>query len=244
VSSSQFDVVWSKEPEYVSPITPTSAANVRNFTLVRMDTVEEIPLLSVAPVVGDLVRLRFTRLGAWESDTIVYRVTAADTILAADGSPLVAPKAADFYGMPSVVTQRDDLRPLVDLRNPQSDSKVVNGGLVVTTAGEYQLEQGLPLIRKLIVRRVTSALDSFYHLAGRGYGEGVQPAALYTASDLVLLRASLERAVLKEPEVEVARVSLTLQADGQLRIYVKAKLRRTNQQISLELVPQTTVGAQ
>ena len=185
-------------------------------------------------IVDDPLSIEFTILGTFGSPLIIYQISAVN-LVASNGDPLVNPKSAQFNGLPAVVAKADLLRPLVDVRNPQDQSQQINGGLIVNTAGDYQLEGGTDLLKKLILRRVLTAANEFLHLSNADYGMGIQPELFLTDADLVGLKAAVDRQVLREPEVEAVKSQIVLDIDNTLTISLAAKVRKTNQQITLSV---------
>ena len=232
--SNTFRVWFSEPPRFTTPIAADSAANMTNFVLTRTDTGGVIQLLGASQVADDALALDFVRLGVWESHLITYHIQAGDTLVSTVAAhALIDPKYAEFLGLPASVQPLEETQELADLRNPQTDETRINGGLVVSTAGEYQLEAGVSLVKKLIIRRIVTERDSFVHL--QGYGESVSPARFWTTVDLMLFQTSLERGVRKEPEVESARVAITLAASGVLTVGVRARLRNSPQTLQFDV---------
>lgn len=224
-ASNQVLVVMSKPVQFFSPLTPGDASDLRNWTLTLESTGAPVDIAAVQ-LGANTSTLIFTIFGDWPVMPQTYRITAAN-LIAADLTPLSDPKFALFTSLP--IAQSADTTVLTDVYNAQSDPNTIGGALTVTQSGDYQLESGLVLLKKLITRRITTAEDEFYHLAGQGYGSGVPAKEFYTDADLVLLRSVIERQVLLEPEVESASVTLALGSDHVLTVSLKAKLRVTGQ---------------
>lgn len=237
-SNQTFVVTFTVQPIVASPIGPTDASNLANITLVRTDTNETISLLTSRPVDGDLESVEYFLLGQFLSPLITYQVTAANLVSAFD-DPLIDPKVAQFDGLPSAQLPAEQLRPLLDLKNPQTDGDLFNSGLIIGTNADYELEGGVDLIRKLIIRRIITAQDEFFHLSDRNYGLGIEAKLTFTDSDLVAFRAQLQREVAKESEINAVTVKLQLTADNVLNIIVRAVLQRTGQQIEVSVPLET-----
>lgn len=233
-ASNAFQVEFSEPPKLQSPIGADDAANLANWTLIRTDTNEPVAMLTVRPVPGYPTRVEIAIVGAWASDLVEYEVMVANVISTVPNS-LIDPKIAFFKGLPAAAELADQFQPLVDVRNPQVEKNEQNGALVVNTAGDYQLEEGVPLLRKLVLRRLVTAQGEFYHLSDQQYGLGIAPSQLYTTGDLVGLKTSIERQVMLEPEVAACRAQVDLFADNRLEVKLRVTLRRTGQQLTLSL---------
>lgn len=233
-SSKTYVVQFSQPPEISSPIGPNDAANIGLVELVRLDTGAIIPLLAAGPVPGQPTLVEFLLLGVFTSAQITYETRHTD-LITIFGEPLVDPKTAQFDGMPQQQLLRERTQALIDYYNPQAEDNLINGGLVVGTDADYEFEAGASLMRKLIIRRVVTAQDEFFHLSDREYGLGVQPKLTYTEADLIQFKRQLEREVQKEPEVSRSVVSLSLSADHTLTVIVRAKLLATGQQIEVSV---------
>lgn len=245
-SSKTYVVTFTQNPLILSAAGANDASNLANVELVRLDTLEVITLLAGGPIAGSPQLVEYVLLGEFMSPLIVYETRHTNLISTVDGV-LEDPKEAQFDGMPNVTLPREQLRPLLDYFNPQAEGDFINGGLVVGTNSDYQFESGVTLMRKLIIRRITTAQDAFFHLSDREYGLGVQSKRTYTESDLIFFKRQLEREVQKEPEIRQSSVTLVLKASHELIITVRAQLQTTNQQIEvslpLDLTAQTTVIA-
>jgi len=93
-------------------------------------------------------------------------------------------------------------RPIgYDLRNDATASDTQFGGtLVITSGGDYALQGGYDLLRKLIFRRLTSATGAFFHLPK--YGAGLRVKEPPSASGLGQMKRLVEDQVRQEREVK------------------------------------------
>lgn len=231
-SSTTFQVAMSENPLFASPLRSGDASNLANWSLIRMDTGERVPLLFVRGLQGVPDVLEFGIFGRFVSPLVQYRVTAGLQLLSDTGDPIIEPRNALFAGSPEAL-RGAQTRELVDIRNPQVQKDQFNGGLVVRSNGDYDLESGVTLVKKLIIRRLTTLKDEFFHLSGRDYGAGVENKAFFTTADIVALQADAERQVRREPEVGDVSVGVSLTADSRLTINVKARLKRTGESFSV-----------
>jgi hypothetical protein len=238
--SNRFRVVFSEAPRFGSPLNPGDATNLANWTLALVTPVVPVSILQVAQVAGSPLELEFTRLGAW-SNTALYRITGAPSLQSITLAPFIAPRFGDLFGLPATRTEDAGPPPLLDIRNPQTTPNQQNGGFVVQSAGDYELEGGASLLRKLITRRIITAVGEFYHLADAPWGLGVDVNELWRDIDLLTLKKTVEQQALREPEVVAALGHITLSAAGQLTIRVKA-VTRSGQVVDVETVIGGTPG--
>ncbi len=237
-------VTFTRQPLFSSPIGLFDASNLLNWTLTRIDTGRRVPMLGVRAVADDLLSVELVLSEPFASSFLIEYLVQASTIMSADGLMLVDPSGAEFAGMPALREVVDRPRPLVDLKNPQTGRATLNGALSVGTSGDYDQESGEPLTRKLVYRRIVTALNEYYHLAGTGYGAGLTPKRILRAGDLVVLRTQLEAQILQEPEFSSVTVLLTLQRTGRLDVQTKLKIKNVNQQVTLNFPINPTGGSQ
>ena len=232
IASNIVRVVFTQEPIILSSIGANDAANLANWTLVRDSNGRALTILAASAVSGGPLAVDITIAGAFVRSTTSYTVTAANLESNAL-SVLVAPKSATFFGM-GVQNARDDLsKPLLDIQNTQVSETAVNGTLSVGSSGDYVLESGLTLVKKLIFRRLTTAQGEFYHLAGTDYGLGLKSKEWYTPGNLIILQSRIEAQVRQETEVEDAQATVVLRENGVLLIRLQVKLLQTDQPFQL-----------
>jgi len=151
---------------------------------------------------------------------------AAPTLRDSTGAVIVAPTSSDFPGLAPSGARPSATNPQagpVDLRNLQAPSDSYGGTLVMTPAGDYAIESGSSLVKKLMLRRLLTDPGGFFHLPN--YGVGLREKRLYTASRLVQVKKEVERQMLLEPEVEAVSATVTLDPNGILTIQLRARLR-------------------
>jgi hypothetical protein len=231
---STFRVAFSEPPLFQSPLQPGDASNLMRWRLTEVITGREITLLSVAAVPGNPTQLEFAIYGRWESEALTYRVEAVGAIVSTVLDPLQAPDSADFFGMPAAQEEAIQARELVDIRNPQTEEDIANGALIIGSGGDYQLEGGNSLLKKLIIRRILTAQGEFFHLADIDYGLGVQAKARFTPQQLIKLRVEIERQVQREPEVAAVKSAVRITSEGALIISVLARTQN-GENVGLDL---------
>lgn len=235
-------VTFSQQPLWRSSIGRYDSANLERWELERVDTGRAVPLLGTRYVSAFVVELLMAETFA-VSPLITYRITA-NQIHSESGNALVAPDSLEFAGMPTLREDFERARPLVDLFNPQTSGTRLNGALQVGTDGDYTLESGAALLKKLVVRRILTGLDEYFHLSGQGYGAGLSAKRLMRTGDLIILKTQLEAQIALEPEVVQATVALELKRSGELDVRCSLTPRSTGQQITLQLALNPNGGSQ
>lgn len=163
----------------------------------------------------------------------------APDLLTSTGAPVLG-----FYaimaGQQSVVNSTQQLQTtaagygLRDLANPQTPNSPVGGTLQMTAGGDYKSVTGSDLLRKLILRRLMSSPGDFFHLPE--YGAGLQEKVPMAETDLRRLAKLIESQIQLEPEVEAARVNLTLRAaDNTLVVQMTVLIAASGERIELGL---------
>jgi hypothetical protein len=175
-------------------------------------------------VVGDPDTIEFVIAERWESSLAEYRIEGASTLTAQDGVQLITtPAQADFLGTPEKIPTVERQEQLLDVFNPQDVPNQLNGGLVVGTSGDYELEAGETFLKKLIWREIFSEQGEFVHLADTTWGLGVKPKELLRDTDIVSLQRRLKNSINRQPEVVEASVQVEVFADGRASIRIRAQ---------------------
>ena len=226
-------VTFTDTPFFGSVIDAKSASNPRNWTITDIDTGAALTVVSVVQVTGQ-PQVIVSTLQAFTAPLDTYQVSVAGSVIATDTTVLTSPTNAEFFGA-VWIQQGIPTQQLVDVFNPQGQENLSGGSLQIGSDGDYVNESGLTLIRKLITRRIITAVGAFRHLPG--YGAGLPQNATLTPSDLVSLRAQIQSQVLLEPEVDAASVALTGNALNMLTIQVAAKLRSSNTIVPVTFTP-------
>ena len=153
-------------------------------------------------------------------------VVDASAVLSASGGGLVGPGTATIDGAAQARPQPKE--GPADLRNAQTAPGELSGVLVTGSGGGYETERGIPLLRKLIIRRLTTLPGEFFHLPGYG----TELDAKLAVRDPGTLRARVERQVMMEPDVQSVRAAVTIQADGIVRVHLTVVRRADGEAFS------------
>jgi len=228
LSTREVQVVLSGSALAEAKTAPGDALNPETWMVQRLDTFDFLHVVSVRPVSPEVYVLtiveEFGPVGA------THRVSTA-TLKDPSGGLCVPPRSADFAGM--LAADKADQNAMLerrravprDIANPQSPGP--NGGLVsglvVSAGGDYELESGTVLVKKLILRRLMSTPGDFPHLPE--YGIGFKVKEPMPAANLVKLKAEIELQVRREPEVQDVTAALYLNPGNVLYVQVRARLR-------------------
>jgi len=213
-------VTLSENVIAVSPIGPGDATNVANWVLIREDTNATVLILLIEPGT-DPATVIITGLGSWKRN-VRYRVEAANLVSTTDDL-LVDPKFAEFEALAVAPGPDATQTPgLIDIKDP-----------VVDTAGDYVLESGIDMLKKLIIRRLTTAPGAFFHLADHDYGLGLRDKEIYRGTDLVILRTGIERQVKLEPEIAAVAADVELTSDNVLFVRLRGRLKASGQSFDI-----------
>ena len=165
----------------------------------------------------------------------IHRVSAS--ILSAGYVPILYPNHALFPGLVADISAQARAATLQDIRNPQFAGTDGTGGVFrLQPGGDYQTESGQQLITKLVVRRLTTDPDAFFHLVPGTYGLGLALKERYPLGDLTAFKAAIERQVLREPEIVECAAQVSLTAGGVLTIILRARLA-AGTQVTIPLPP-------
>lgn len=239
ISTNEVQVTLTQTPLHESVTAPGDALNPTVWSVQRLGTLDFLNVLSVRVV--DPVTYVITTLQPFGPHSELHRVSSI-TLLSEFGEPITGSTSADFYGLlgqdlaSAVIAAQNRNALTKDIANPPTPVVVpsaAGGTLQISTDGDYKVESGLPLLRKLIIRRLISQKGEFFHLPD--YGVGLAVKGILGAADLIQLRAEIERQVLREPEVAEVNATLILGASNDLTIQIRAKLRATGEQLDVSL---------
>lgn len=208
------------------PVGVGDALNPRTWGVVCDDAV--FTVLSVRRVDTLVVNTVFElyllqKLGKSGITHTVY----SDTLRAINGfRPVASNQTADFDGCRAALdTAQVTRNTLVDLAKPQLNDG--QGGAVfrVGASGDYDVESGKELLRKLFYRRITTVPGGFFHMTS--YGLGVRLKEPMTTPRMVSLKNDIQRTIALEPEVDSVAASVRATTGGMLVIVISARLIST-----------------
>lgn len=237
-STREVDVAVTFNVQDDGPFLPGDALNPETWSLQRLDTAAFLTVVGVTQVGSLTYRLQtYQEFG----DAAVTHRVSTSTLLDPDGNLIGTPRNVSFLGILdagiSSTTAKLATRKVAstDFANATVLSSPYFGGtLQLTKAGDYQTESGASLVRKLILRRLTTRPGDFFHLPS--YGLGLKLKEPVPLADLAKLKTSIEAQVLREPEVD--RAQATLQLDAAKRVVfvsIKAVMKKTGEQVEVGL---------
>ena len=219
-----FRVAFTKQPHLITPLHPGDVSKLSNWTLTRQDASQTLTILTVSPVQDEPLLAEFTIVQRWAASLAEYRIVGNAALRAADGiEPIATPAQADFFGSPNAAPNIERALPLVDIYSPQTSPTTISGGIEVGSNGDYRLESGMSLLKKIITRDVLYEQDEFMHLAGQDFGFGAREKELIKPVDLVTRKRKLEDRIARNPEVRSVTVRIDQYADGRQVIQVRAR---------------------
>lgn len=127
-------------------------------------------------------------------------------------------------------TRQASGRDLANVPTPTVDAGV--GGTLLIKGGDYALVEGSELLKKLILRRLVSAPNDFFHLPN--YGVGLKVKQAIPTGDLVKLKTRAENQVKLEKGVGGVSVAVA-QSNNTLTVQVKAKLAKSGQVVTVAM---------
>lgn len=112
------------------------------------------------------------------------------------------------------------------------------GTLEIESDGDYASMTGAELIKKLILRRLTTKPGDFFHLPN--YGIGLREKEPLPVADLRKLAKAIELQVAQEPEVAAVKATLAYSASAAvLNVRVQAQLKTSGQQVAVAVAVPT-----
>jgi hypothetical protein len=210
-------VTFTSPPRAQSERGPGDALNPASWAVTIPATGRVYDVLRIEARSAYVYDVRVLEL--FERYGVTHRVDAAAVRSPAD-TVLMPPRALSFPGVVASVASRMEIGQY-DIAQPPFDTDTQRGGVYqFTSGGDHALEGGAALFYKLVVRRLVTPTGAYFHLTDYGVGFKVkEPTPL---SDLVVLKAWVERQVQAEPDTVSVNAELSLDADGVLSIAVRA----------------------
>jgi hypothetical protein len=235
ISTHEVDVTVTNLVQDNSPFLDGDALNPATWSIQRLDSNAFLNVVSVTQV--GTYTYRLLCLEEFGPVTVTHRASST-TLKDAAGALLNTPRNVNFLGLLDATQLTPETRldahssAVRDLANPQVPSQEwFAGTLQLTAAGDYQLESGKQLVRKLILRRLISTPGDFFHLPS--YGIGFRVKQPIPAANLGALKTRIEKQLLQEPELEQVNVALTLASNGVLTVTVRAILQKTGEALQI-----------
>lgn len=238
ISTHTVRVELSAEPKHVSAFDVGDALNPASWTVLKLVTGYQFTVIGAE--LHDATHVDVHVLEALGNHLETHRVTAVG-LLANAGFPASNPLTADFLGTVQTI---DPLQAVAldrfldrDLANPplQGDSGF-SGTLQIGADGDYETESGIPLAKKLVIRRIATPRGAFPHLPRYGIGI-LEKEPIQGSGNLVALRTEIESQLLEEPDIEDARAALMLDRSNVLFIQLRVRLAGNGATFDMQLSP-------
>lgn len=244
VAINTVEVTFEDPPLATSPIAPGDALNPDSWVVKRLDTGAAYDVMAVvqkSPTVFDVVLYE-----PLAPASILHQVDASG-ILTTSGDQIVLPATATFAGCLSDATSTQDREAasrkfvLRDLANPPTPAGLnsVGGVRVINASGDYADESANALVKKLVLRRLTTRPGGFFHLPN--YGLGLNEKEPISAVDLPARQKNIEDQIKREPEVDQVKATLLIDPANSI-VTLRLQIRTTTgAQLTVE-VDQSTAG--
>jgi len=235
ITTREVDVTVSNLVQDNSPFLDGDALNPATWVVQRLDTTDFLHVVNVTQV-GELT-YRLLCLEEFGSVTVTHR--ASSTLLKdVAGNLILAPHNADFLGLldenrtSSSKALATSSKSVQDLANPQFPSdNWFAGTLQLNAAGDYRLESGKELVRKLILRRLITTPGDFFHMPF--YGIGLKVKEPVPLANLGSLKTKIEQQCLEEREIEQVKATVTMASNGTLTVIIRATLKPTGETLEI-----------
>lgn len=238
VSTRGVDVTVSNLVRDNSPFLAGDALNPATWQVQRLDNNQFLHVVSVTQ--SGTYSYVLNCLEEFGSVDVTHRVSTS-SLLTLAGDPLDPPRSATFLGIldedQSTIQGRlaQDGVSSRDIANPQLPDEAAGflaGTFQLDGAGDYRLESGASLVRKLIFRELMSRPGDFFHLPS--YGLGLKDKDTLRQGDLTKLKKSIELICLKQREVKTAVCSLMFDpAKGILSVQIRCTLYKTGEVLEI-----------
>jgi len=227
-------VVLSMPPLAGSTIVEGDALNPNTWYIQDLQTSEFLTVTCVAQISStEFEVFTIERVPSYPYELRI----GSSTLVTASGVLISSPSSCDAPGL-AYTPPHVEVTQLLDLKNPQFPLNDQPGGtLRVDASGDYEVHTGIDVLRKLVIRRLTTMPGAFFHMPD--YGIGLRVKEPLVTPDLVKLRTEIRQQLLKEPEFDAVDVGLSLSADGVLHITVRARLSKLNQEVVIPVAVPT-----
>jgi len=223
-------VTLSSPPPMSSPAKVGDVLNPSSWRMWRMDTGRYFTILGITPY--DAVTLDVLLLESLASHHVTHRVTVA----------VASATVLDFPGLVVDTSIEPPAEFDRDVRNPITTSDVAIGGSWLVVEGDYDVEQGEDLVRKLVLRRWITPRAAFKHMPNYGFGLLDRVKQPYLVNSLSSMAADMQRQAKIEREVEDARVRLALDSANSVLVVDSAIRLRAGKTIKIPFRVDTREG--
>lgn len=228
-------VTLSDAPQAISSTIAGDALNPTTWTVKRLDTGFSFTVAKVGEVSTTIFDIYvFEPLGPISvthrvsSDTILSPVETnmeldAELPIEFDPPPAPVSISMDFFGLAESPPVTPTAAGTSDVLNAPTPTQDQTGGAYRVVSGDYQLQSGADLYRKLVLRRLLTKPGAFYHLPD--YGMGLDPKTPVPLGSISRLKVEIERQVALEPETLSVSASVNVTASGIATYLINCKIK-------------------
>jgi hypothetical protein len=240
-STREVDVTVTHNVQDISPSFAGDALNPTTWMLQRLDSLAFFTITGVTQVGTFTYRLQtFEQLGNFA----VTHTVSSSTLKDVAGNVIGSPHSVNFLGLLDANLNSNQAKlakrnaTSTDYANAQiPGSPFFAGTLQIDAGGDYASVTGSALVSKLVLRRLTTKPGDFFHLPN--YGLGLRVKEPVPQAELPKLKAAIENQVLREPEVDQAQASVTMDAAHNiLTVKVAAVLKKTGAPLAISIPAQ------
>ena len=237
ISTNSVQITLSGVPQNNNYLRAGDALNPATWMVQRQDTMAFFDVAQVQIVEPTIyVVFVFEPFGS----VAVTHTISTNSLLDQSGNLISPPRSANFSGILYEGAVSPNAKAVArgvysqDIANPQAAllaNNAFGGTLVVTSGGDYALVSGPDLVKKLIIRRLTTRVGTFFHLPNYGINLPLNQPVPF--SSLPSLQAQAQQQVLMEPEVATCSVTVSIDVNsGVLTFNVQAVLKVTGAVVS------------
>lgn len=240
IDTNTVQVKLSGEPLHQSVIGVGDATNPATWIVSTIDTSTIFTVIS-AEVLSDPTLVNVRILEPFLDFTVLHDVFSF-TLRSVDGGVIVPPQDATFQGLLSFALSSEaqiastKQFQSTDISNVTTVTDSFGGTLQIGSDGDYTSMFGADLVRKLIMRRLTTNTGEFFHLPN--YGIGLPLKTPIPTSQLVKLKSDIESQVKLEPDVSNVKATVVLDPQGILFITIAATYSPSGQTFQVPIVIQ------
>lgn len=215
IATNTVQVTFAAAPLAQSVIGTNDALNPASWTILRADTGATFPIMNISQVSGTVFNVSiYDRFAG----SLVQHLVATPTLLDPYGNTISGSPTAAFQGVLADAQATQDAQSaanryvLSDVANPPiplTGNSDGGGVRIITQTGDFATESGNNLLKKLILRRLSTSPGGFFHLPTYGVGNRVKEKL--NNADFAALKKNISDQVLLEPEV--TNVSVTALQD-------------------------------
>lgn len=202
-------ITFSRPPRAVSPLSQGDALRNSTWSINGYDFSDPKVIVAVT-MVGNR-RAEITVSTPFKSSNYKYKINAT-TLMSSSGVYVSPPYELTFRGLLAADPTTERQRAF--------DVNVLGEALQVTSGGSYARVHGLDLLRKMILRRISTMPGSFFHLSPDEFGLGLRSKEFVKVSALPNIKKRIEDEVNKELGITGTVASLEA-SDGIISVKLK-----------------------